>query len=979
MSALARSVAPAKAATVAHPPLRTPKPLPARLVSPLQRKPVIGAVDDPLEREADRVADAVVAGQLAVPISGAPPNLPQRKCAACEAAEEHGKEPCGDCAGGTIRRASEDGGDDDDDENILLKAEAGASHESGAGAAARAVAAGGTPMSAGLRSYFEPRFGRGFADVRLHTNGAASNASGAIHARAYTLGHDIAFAAGAYAPESLEGRRLIAHELAHVAQQDGGGELVQRQEEEDLPRPPGRGPGRAPALPEPDVVIEPPVNEPRCPRVPTNLGNRAPATPCKEEGEDIDGQMFFFCPDSDVFRDPGAANSLRAGVQQESSGSTFRLRAFSSTEGPGGAANADAYNRNLSCHRLNRMIRELLNAGVQENQIDAVSMGPTDQFGAGAADRPMNRVALIEIVPAEHAARTTGQGLTMADVAAAAKARLVDGDYQLGADAYFARWTCGRYRTLAEAVSRTNVTIGTASSAGAQLGTTSATGANTIVLSPGIAGATDPISCATNRIADLTFHHFSRPQLMNFEDQHRAGMHLVHLAGIPACSIPRDPLGAQIDTISRPVPVDPFTGFRPTCADRPLPGPMASQTGPSRMETPPTFTASAPAISSASGSVVPSGSNPVTVGAEPDAAFRLDGEVTAAGDPATIGSYELGFVQTVMAEGWQNTHVDGRRERRRFPLPLRDGPGRADSRSAPPWFDVSSKVTAAPGVNRVSMEDAPNLRAFRTLPDIAASRFVDVRPFPRPGGGQPVQLERPGFAPAVNSAAERNNPPDRGIRVLEFNTWLVARQASPPAPDTLGGTNFITGLRMRYRMNVDWASTASGSISGSGSYTLTTRAAAPSDAESMRLRGATPLDFVAPSGVPLFAEFLQIDPPLARAQAGGLALSPYADAVRQIVAPHRTSPRLRGEFMVVIRHEAETGRVMLDTPDLAGGAVRIQPANGGPISTAEADALARTIFPELRKLVIRQGFTPTEPATGRMNIPIRIMAIAGTP
>src|SRR5262249_41586966 len=141
--------------------------------------------------------------------------------------------------------------------------------------------------------------------------------------------------------------------------------------------------------------------------------------------------------------------------------------------------------------------------------------------------------------------------------------------------------------------------------------------------------------CAANRITDLTFHHFSRPVLSNFEDQHRAGMHLVHLAGLPECRIPLDPLNASFEVRSRPNPVDPLTGFIPRCGDQPLPGALASQQGPATMETPPSFTVNSPlTLFGSSGSVVPSGSNPITVGVEPDGPFRIVANVDAIGAPA---------------------------------------------------------------------------------------------------------------------------------------------------------------------------------------------------------------------------------------------------------------------------------------------------------------------------------------------------------
>ena len=77
----------------------------------------------------------------------------------------------------------------------------------------------GQPLSPGLRRYFEPRFGRGLSQVRIHTGREASSTATAIRARAYTLGADVVFAPGQYQPDSSRGRRLLAHELTHVIQQ----------------------------------------------------------------------------------------------------------------------------------------------------------------------------------------------------------------------------------------------------------------------------------------------------------------------------------------------------------------------------------------------------------------------------------------------------------------------------------------------------------------------------------------------------------------------------------------------------------------------------------------------------------------------------------------------------------------------------------------------------------------------------------------
>jgi hypothetical protein len=69
----------------------------------------------------------------------------------------------------------------------------------------------------------EPRFGHDFAGVRVHTDSTAAASAQAVNALAYTVGNDIVFNAGHYAPGTAHGDRLLAHELAHVVQQSGAG------------------------------------------------------------------------------------------------------------------------------------------------------------------------------------------------------------------------------------------------------------------------------------------------------------------------------------------------------------------------------------------------------------------------------------------------------------------------------------------------------------------------------------------------------------------------------------------------------------------------------------------------------------------------------------------------------------------------------------------------------------------------------------
>jgi hypothetical protein len=79
----------------------------------------------------------------------------------------------------------------------------------------------GQPLDTATRAFMEPRFGYNFSQVRVHTDDLAAESARAVNAHAYTVGQNVVFAAGHYAPATAAGRRLMAHELAHVVQQNG--------------------------------------------------------------------------------------------------------------------------------------------------------------------------------------------------------------------------------------------------------------------------------------------------------------------------------------------------------------------------------------------------------------------------------------------------------------------------------------------------------------------------------------------------------------------------------------------------------------------------------------------------------------------------------------------------------------------------------------------------------------------------------------
>jgi len=160
---------------------------------------------DPSEREADRAADAVLRGQTVAVQGGAAEGASvHRMCSACEEEQRSG---------------------------VQAKRDSGASGPiTGDGSALAGLEGRGQPLPSALRSEFEPRFGRDFGDVRLHTDAQSGHSASAFGALAYTYGRHVVFGAGQFDASSTPGRRLIAHELAHVVQQSHGARpALQRQ------------------------------------------------------------------------------------------------------------------------------------------------------------------------------------------------------------------------------------------------------------------------------------------------------------------------------------------------------------------------------------------------------------------------------------------------------------------------------------------------------------------------------------------------------------------------------------------------------------------------------------------------------------------------------------------------------------------------------------------------------------------------------
>jgi hypothetical protein len=148
----------------------------------LQTKLTVNQPGDAYEREADQVADQVIH----MPTSGT----------------------------STTQEAS-----------LVMRKESGGaqSTQSAPPIVNQALSSGSQPLDAGTQATMQSRFGHDFSDVRVHTDEQAAESAQAVNARAYTVGKDMVFGSGEYAPGTSEGQKLIAHELTHVVQGREGG------------------------------------------------------------------------------------------------------------------------------------------------------------------------------------------------------------------------------------------------------------------------------------------------------------------------------------------------------------------------------------------------------------------------------------------------------------------------------------------------------------------------------------------------------------------------------------------------------------------------------------------------------------------------------------------------------------------------------------------------------------------------------------
>jgi hypothetical protein len=197
---------------------------------PMQAKLEVGAVDDPMDREADRVAEQVMRMPEAAAFTNSitPSSSPALQVGNPTTPNSTVKRKCS--CGGSCETCK---GEQSDDEHGKVLRKSAAPQISAVGSSVLAKGSAppivhevlrspGQPLDAATRGFFEPRIGQNLNHVRVHADTRAADSAGTIGAMAYAVGSNVVFGRDRFSPHSTTGRNLLAHELAHVIQQGSG-------------------------------------------------------------------------------------------------------------------------------------------------------------------------------------------------------------------------------------------------------------------------------------------------------------------------------------------------------------------------------------------------------------------------------------------------------------------------------------------------------------------------------------------------------------------------------------------------------------------------------------------------------------------------------------------------------------------------------------------------------------------------------------
>jgi outer membrane protein OmpA-like peptidoglycan-associated protein len=737
----------------------------------------------------------------------------------------------------------------------------GGAVSAGAGAAPGNLT-GGHALAPSLRAPLERSLGHDFSDVRVHSNSAAAQAAAAVNARAYTLGRDVVFGAGQYAPETSAGMHLLVHELMHFTQQGQGAPKM-------VMRAAGDAAGTTPQPPFMGANFSFRPDDPPCSAAPRGLGQIASEVDCPVATEDIgfQGHHFHFCVGSDVFAAPKTPTELLNFVRRQPAASRFKVHGYASTIGD------PADNDRLSCHRALRVAREMINDGVPAENIDVARHGQTDEFPGGP---DFNQVAVVLPVPpppvsgpAENLPFDThDQKLAIVE---GAREGLRAGTYNLGADAYISFWTCGKIKTVSDAVDRMHVRF--EGDPGLpkvdEGGQAEGLGTNVIAVSQATLAAVNQNACITERLVDMAFHQMTLGTIGTqlspdraFDLRHQGARYLAALGGFEACNSPGTPV---------PLPADDPLGFEaaPGCAETPLA---------TRLDT--TRKAPAPSFSATSQWQVSSGQIGWKIDSEANRALMTvpafpiaaQANVQATGDPKSFPDFELGYMQTVTDDSTVVNYVSGHTLEIRVPTPIRD---RERNPSRAPFF--SSDFVSTPDVSGHA-----SARMFKVTATEVPLVYEDVE-----SGGR----------------RQASNVIDTITREAHFVTWLVARRRGAP-PDRFD-THFLAGQEFDFTMNVDVLN-----LDGSGKFANTKSDPSSGSDAVMQFGGPTPED-LGPS------ELTIVTNPPSRESAAQITRAEFAGILRNI-SESLQPPELglkHSKLTLTIFLDADTGRVALPEPD----------------------------------------------------------------
>ena len=262
----------------------------------------------------------------------------------------------------------------------------------------------GQPLDAETRGFMEPRFGHDFSRVRVHTDELAAESAQAVNALAYTVGRDVVFGAGRFAPNTMPGRQLLAHELTHTIQQSQGPSASALMSS-SLPVSSPSDSYELEAEAQAARVVEGQTKGPTLVQERTGIAslqrradiNEAPSgLPCilTTGASHPSGTDVLFDISSSDLKASGRADVAafaRAWVADGSTPQVF-VDGWASEDGP------QPLNWRLSCERAEAVKAALVARGVPAGKITTLAHGESTQFST--SDLTKNRRAIITQQPA---------------------------------------------------------------------------------------------------------------------------------------------------------------------------------------------------------------------------------------------------------------------------------------------------------------------------------------------------------------------------------------------------------------------------------------------------------------------------------------------------------------------------------------------------------------------------------------------------